>query len=161
MAFHSEGPVLVESISNVTATRGARDPELGTRVIKNDKTYLYVYNAGNSQVPPSYGVVQAGGSGTSGYSVTISSVTGADFLLGVVEHATLTTGTYGWIVQKGLVDVEMEADNSCVTGQILAVAANGEFALKSNSTGYAAPAVGKAMESAASGASALAYISVY
>ncbi len=37
-------------------------------------------------------------------------------------------------------------------GQLLTVAADGEFALKSNSTGYPAPAIGKTMEAIASGA---------
>ena len=161
MAFQGIDPVRVESISNVTATPGSRDPQLGARCIQDGKVYTYVYNGGNSQISPSYGCVLVAGSGTSGNTVTVSSASGTDFLHGVVEHATITTGAYGWVLQKGLAQVEMEADNSMVTGALLALAANGEFAFKSASTAYISPTVGKAMESAASGASALAYISVY
>jgi len=161
MAFQGIDPVRVETISNVTATPGSRDPELGSKCTQDGKEYIYVYNGGNSDIEKGKGAVLQGGSGTAGYTCTVSSVSGVDFLVGVAEHATLTTGTYGWLLQKGLCNVEMEADNSGVTGALLALAADGEFAFKSASTNYAGPAVGKLMESAASGASALAYVSVY
>lgn len=144
-----------ESVSAVTATPSV---EVGMRRTVGDETYVYCYNAGNSQIPPSYGVTL---SAVTGYSVTISTTTSVDFFVGVVKHTTLTTGTYGWIMTRGFCAVEMEADNSCTAGQILTVAADGEFALKSNSTGYPAPAVAKAMEAMASGASGQAFFSVY
>lgn len=143
-----------ESVSAVTATNSV---EVGTERRVGDECYIYVYNAGNSQIPPSYGAVL---SAVSGYSVTISSTTSVDLLVGVCKHATLTTGTYGWLLTKGFVEVEMEADNSAAAGQILALAADGEFALKSNSTGYPTPAVGKTMAAIASGASGTAFIRV-
>jgi len=155
MAVYDVGPIFTESVSNVTATNSV---EVGTRRREGDEEYVYVYNDGNSEIPPSYGAVI---SAVSGYSVTISSITSVDFLAGVCKHATLTTGTYGWLVTKGFVQVEMEANNSCTAGQILALAADGEFALKSNSTGYPTPAVGKSMEAIASAGSGTAFISVY
>ena len=146
--------IFFESVSNVTATNSV---EVGIERKEGDETYRYVYNAGNSQIPPSYGCVL---SAVTGYSVTISSTTSVDFLVGVVKHSTITTGTYGWVMTQGFCPVEMEADNSCAAGQILALAADGEFALKSNSTGYPTPAVGKSVEAIASGASGSAWISV-
>jgi hypothetical protein len=157
MTNYANNQVNFQAVSNVTATLGANDPEPGYRTTVGDEDYVFVYNAGNSQIPPTYGAVM---SAVSGYSVTISSTTSVDFLVGVCKHATLTTGTYGWLVTKGFVQVEMEADNSAAAGQILALAADGEFALKSNSTGYPTPAVGKAMEAIASAGSGTAYISV-
>lgn len=160
MSFHDQ-TVVFSGKSSVTASLGANDPQVGTRKAFDGDEYIWVYNGGGEQIQPSYGAVVLGGSGTSGYTVTISSVTSADFLLGVCKHATITTGAYGWLLTKGQVAVEMEADNSCVTNALLAVAANGEFAFKSNSTGYPAPAVGKALVSIASGASGNAFISVF
>jgi len=161
MAFQGVDPVRVETISNVTATLGSRDPQLGAKCTQDGKEYIFVYNGGNSDIEKGKGAVLQGGSGTAGHTCTVSSASGADFLVGVCEHATLTTGTYGWLLQKGLVTVEMESGSSGVTGALLALAADGEFAFRSASTGFAGPVVGKLMESAASGASALAYVSVY
>lgn len=154
MAGPYDQQVFFESVSAVTATP---DVEVGAERKVGDETYRYVYNAGNSQINPTYGCIV---SAVSGYSVTLSSTTSVDFLVGVVVHSTLTTGTYGWVCTQGFVTVEMEADNSCAAGQLLALAADGEFALKSNSTGYPTPAVGKAMAAIASGASGQAFINV-
>lgn len=154
MAGPYEQQVFFESVSNVTATASV---EVGAERKVGDESYRYVYNAGNSQIPPSYGCTV---SAVTGYSVTISSTTSVDLLVGVVKHSTLTTGTYGWVMTQGFCPVEMEANNSCAAGQLLALAADGEFALKSNSTGYPTPAVGKAMAAIASGASGDAYIHV-
>lgn len=155
---YNASPVVFSGKSSVTNSLGANDPEVGTIYRDGDEEYIWVYNAGNSQIQPSYGAVL---SAVSGYSVTLSSITGVDLLAGVCKHATIATGYYGWLMKKGFVDIEMEADNSCAAGQLIALAADGEFALKSNSTGYPTPAVGKAMAAIASGASGTAYISVY
>jgi len=146
--------VFNEGVSAVTATPSV---QVGAERRVGDEHYRYVYNAGNSQIPPSYGCIL---SAVTGYSVTVSSVTSVDMLVGVVKHSTLTTGTYGWMMTRGFAAVEMEANNSAAAGQLLALAADGEFALKSNSTGYPTPALGKTMEAIASGASGSAFISV-
>lgn len=160
MSF-SDQTVVFSGKSSVTATRGANDPEVGVRKAFDGEEYVYVYNGGGEQISPSYGAYILGGSGTSGYTVTITGATGADFMVGVCKNATLTTGAYGWLLTKGKCNIEMEADNSGVTNALLAPAADGEFAYKSNSTGYPAPAVGKLLVSAASGASAAAWISIF
>ena len=157
MTWYADQPVSFQGVSQVTGSLGPNDPEPGYRVSVGDEDYVFVYNAGNSQISPTYGCVM---SAVSGYSVTVSSITSVDFLAGVVVHATLTTGDYGWICTRGFVTVEMEADNSAAAGQLLALAADGEFALKSNSTGYPTPAVGKAMAAIASAGSGTAFISV-
>lgn len=161
MTVYNVGPVVFAGKSSVTATPGRNDPEVGTIMRDGDEEYIWVYNNGGEQIQPTYGAVLDWTSNVTGYSVTISSATGVDFLVGVCKHATITTGAYGWLMRKGWATVEMEADNSCVTGALLALAANGEFAFKSNSTGYPTPTVGQAFGSIASGASGLAYISVY
>ena len=158
MTFSSADPIRFGSVSQVTATLGANDPEVGTRVREGDEEYLFVYNTGSSTAAVSYGVVC---SAVTGYSVTVSSTTSVDLLVGVVKHADIPTGSYGWVVTKGFAAVEMEADNSAAAGQLLALAEDGAFALKSNSTGYPTPAVGKTMEAIASAGSGSAYISVF
>jgi hypothetical protein len=158
MTHYANRPVLFAGKSMVTASLGANDPEPGYRMTDGDEDYVFVYNAGASDIEPSYGAVL---SAVSGYSVTVSSTTSVDFLVGVCKHATIAAGSYGWLVSRGFVEVEMEADNSAAAGQLLTLAEDGEFALKSNSTGYPAPAVGKAMAAIASGASGTAFISVY
>lgn len=145
------------SVSMVTSSLGDNDPRVGDRTRSGDEEYLFVYNDGNSQVSPGYGMTV---SGVTGYSGTVSTTTSVDFIIGVCKHATMATGSYGWLVTKGFAPVQMEADNSAAAGELLAVAADGEFALKSNSTGYPTPAVGKTTEAIASGASGTAFISV-
>lgn len=158
MTHYANRPVLFAGVSQVTATLGTNDPEPGYRMTVGDEDYVFVFNAGGEQIQPSYGATM---SGVSGYSVTISSTTSVDFLIGVCKHATITTDNYGWLLTRGFCQVEMEADNSAAAGEILALAADGEFALKSNSTGYPTPAVGKTMEAIASAGSGTAWINVY
>jgi hypothetical protein len=154
MSVYGISPVLFETVSHVTATNSV---EVGTLRREGDEIYRYVYNAGNSQISPGYGCTL---SAVTGYSVTVSSITSVDAFVGLVKHATLTTGTYGWTLVHGFGQVQMEADNSAAAGQLLTVAADGEFAMKSNSTGYPAPVVGKAMAAIASGASGTAFFNV-
>lgn len=158
MAVYGISPVLFGSVSMVTSSLGPNDPEVGTTRREGDEEYLFVYNTGSSTIGVSYGAVC---SGVSGYSVTVSSTTSVDLLMGVCKHVAIPTGSYGWLMTKGFCQVEMEADNSAAAGQLLALAADGEFALKSNSTGYPTPAVGKTMEAIASGASGTAFIKCF
>ena len=155
MSYYDNRKVYFETVSAVTASPSE---QLGAVRRVGDEEYIYVYNAGNSQISPGLGATV---SGVSGYSVTVSSTTSVDMFIGVCKHATLTTGTYGWLLTRGFGQVQMEADNSCAAGQLLTVAADGEWALKSNSTGYPAPAMGKAMAAIASGASGSAFFKIY
>lgn len=161
MTVYSAGPVLFYGKSHVTDALGANHPEVGTRMQDGDEEYIWVYNNGGEQIQPSYGAVLDHYSNVTGYSVTISSVTSTDVFIGVCKNSTITTGAYGWLLTRGFTKVEMEADNSAVTGQALNIAANGEFALASAASGgYASPVVGQALESIASAASGDAYIRV-
>jgi hypothetical protein len=156
MAFGSADPILFTGVSAVTSSRGANDPEIGTRARFSDgREYLYVYNAGNSQVSPGYGVTV---SATSGYSVTVSSTTSADLFVGVVRHSTLTTGTYGWVVCQGPTEVKMGANNSAAAGVMLTPGTDGVFAAVSAATANLGVVVGKTAEAIASGASGTAWL---
>lgn len=122
MTFRSVDPIGFESVSAVTATNTV---ELGTTRVVGSESYIYVYNDGGEQVIPGKGVVV---SGLSGMSVTLSSVTGVDQLIGVVKHATLTTATYGWVVTRGFVPVKCTANSIVSAGDPLILGADGLFA---------------------------------
>ena len=158
MAFYSDSPIRFSSKSMVTLTPGDNDPEVGTVMREGDEDYIFVYNNGGSTINIGHGAVL---SGVTGYSVTVSSVTGADLAVGVCKHSGIATTEYGWLVRRGFVNVEMGASDSCAAGQILALAVDGAFALKSNSTNHQSRTIGKAMAAIASGASGTAYISIY
>ena len=160
MGQYGVSPIRFGSVSMVTASLGHNDPELGTRCQDNGIDYIFVYNDGGSQISPGYGAVLQ--SGVSGYSVTVSAATSTDLVVGVCRHATLTTGTYGWLVTKGITPVQMLASSGSVASRgLIEIGANGLFAPVSNTTGNAAPAVGQALAAIVSGASGNAFISVF
>ena len=158
MTFYSVDPVRFGvGISGTTTTLGVNDPEIGTRMVVDELEYLFCYNAGGEQIGVGQPVTL---SGVTGFSVTVSTTTQTDMAIGVRQHSTMVTATYGWIATKGLGTVEMSANESCVTGEVLAVGAEG-FGLASNSTDFQTPTVAKALESIASGASGVAYFSLF
>ena len=116
--------VYLDGLSSVTGTRGARDPEVGYVRIEGGKHFRYVYNAGNSDVPPGYAMCVLAPSST-GYSATISTAAGTP-VLGVVVHSTLTTSTYGYVCFKGLCKVNVGA--TAATNIVLQIGANGAYA---------------------------------
>lgn len=157
MAFYSVDPVRFGvDVSGTTTTLGVNDPELGTKMVVDELEYLFVYNAGGEQIGVGQPVVL---SGVTGYSVTVSAVSATDYAVGVRQHSTMVTATYGWVATRGIGTIEMDADGSCVTGEPLMVGEEG-FQVKSNSTDFQTPTVGKALESLASGASGIAYFSL-
>lgn len=158
MTWYSNDPVAFAGISQVTASLGTNDPEPGARVSRGDESYVFVYNAGNSTIGMGKGAVL---SAVSGYSVTVSSTTSVDFLIGVCKHESLTTGTYGWLMTRGFCEIEMGSSSGTVAaGGLVELGDDGEFYPVSNTTGNG-PAVGKAMEEIVSSASGTAFINVY
>ena len=153
-------PIRLTGVSQVTATLGANDPQIGDEAQEGSTKYLFVYNDCNSSLAVGNGVVLT--SGATGYSVTISSVTG-DRILGVVKNAAITTGAYGWVVTKGFTSVQMMAASGTASAAQtpLQIAANGLFAPASNVTGNAGGVLGWSLAVIASSASGAAYISVY
>lgn len=145
-------------VSQVTATLGANDPEIGTIIQEGDEKYLFVYNTGSSTIGTGYGATL---SAVSNYSVTVSSVTQTDFPVGVCKHASIPTGSYGWLLLRGFVNVQMTASESAASGDRLCLGVDGGWGRKSNSTDYITPTVGKAMTAIASGGSGLAFITIY
>ena len=112
-----------ESVSAVTATPSV---ELGARRYVGAEEYVYVYNAGGADVYPKYGVKFI--TGASGYSIANTALTDvASPFCGVIKHATLTAGSYGWCMTKGFTSVIV---NSALTFdyRALALGLGGGFA---------------------------------
>lgn len=152
MAFISVDPINFEPVSNVTSTNSV---EVGTRRIVGDEKYIYVYNNGNSQVSVGRGVVV---SALSGYSVTVSSVSG-DFAIGFCKHATMATAQYGWVVTHGFVDgcTNGMASTAIAGTDLLVMGADGSVA-KDIAT---AVIVGKPMSATGSAGTLTAYICLF
>lgn len=157
MSIFANEPIRFAGVSMVTASLGTNDPEVGARTTHNGEEYVFVYNVGSSTANIGHACIV---SGVSGYSVTVSSVTNADFAVGFVKHSGLATGEYGWLMTRGFMEVEMSPDNSAAVGQMLNLGPDGGLAQVSNTTGQASVYLAKAMEAMASGASGTAYVSV-
>lgn len=99
MSFYSDTPVIFGGVSGVTATPGAKDPELGARTTYNGNHYLYAYNGADTQAVPGMALVPL--SGSNGYTGTVTAVASYDIPLGVVYNTTMTTNTYGWVLTRG------------------------------------------------------------
>ncbi len=161
MAFEGLSPVRFGTVSMVTLTLGANDPEVGTITQEGDETYIFVYNTGNTQITIGAGATV---SAVTGYSVTVSSVTHTDVPVGVCKHATMATSTYGWLLRRGFSPYLAGPDSAVVTGNALTLGADGVWQAKGNSTAYSQvalpPVYGKATLSAASGATGWAYFNM-
>lgn len=158
--FQTHGlPVEFESVSNVTLANSVNLGE--TRFISGEE-YLYVYNAGVQQISQgNFAVLSA----NSGYSVTVSSVTGYDLPIGFAKHSTITTGAYGWLLTRGFTKVQMTANNSATTSDVLYPGAGGVAGTlgqaTSSITGLIFQPIGYVVSGAASGSSAFAYVRCY
>jgi hypothetical protein len=158
MTHYANRPVNFYGVSLTTKTLGVNDPEPGYRQTVGDEDYVFVYNAGNSIIDKGMGCVA---SAVTGYSVTVSSVTSADFLMGVAINKSIATAEYGWVCTRGFIQVEMGATSGTVAaGGLLELADDGLFVPVSNTTGNG-PVVGKAMEAIVSSASGSAFINVH
>jgi hypothetical protein len=158
--MYSDSPVRFLGVSGVTTSRGKNDPQLGDEAQEGSTKYMFVYNDCNSSLAVGTGVILQ--SGASGYSVTLSSVTG-DRIIGVVKNAAIPTAAYGWVVTKGFTTVQMmTASGTASAAQTpLQIAANGLFAPASNVTGNVGGQLGWSLGVIASATSGAAYISVY
>lgn len=91
-------PVAFESVSQTTATPSV---QLGTIRFFDGEYYEYVHAA--KELPVGYGCAY---SGTSGHTVVTTGVVSGEHCAGWVKHATVASGSYGWILKKGVVDAK-------------------------------------------------------
>lgn len=160
MSFYGVGPISFEAVTAVTATPSV---DIGTKKTEGGFDYIYVYNDCNSTIPTGHGAVLQ--SGVSGMSVTVSSVTNVGCLIGVAVN-TLTTGTYGWLMTRGITAIECNTTSGTVAaGDGLTLGVNGQFNRITGTSGATAGAgatiYGTALEAINSGASGSAYIKAF
>ncbi len=156
MSFY-DSTIRFAGVSQVTATLGKNDPEIGARCTVGNANYVFVYCS--DEAAPGLAVTMTGTAG--GFTVSVGTVTGVDYPVGWVQHTTLTTGTYGWVATGGILKVQMSAAVSCPTGGLLAVGGNG-FMIPSQlslaTSTLQAPAVARAVSNIASTTSGYAYV---
>lgn len=138
-------PIVNESVSAVTATPSMM---IGVRRFEQGDEYVYVYNTGGQQLSPGNGCII---SAATSYSITISSVTSVDTFMGVVKHATITTGAYGWVVTRGFVPMRAVANSGLASADYVMAGDNGTFTVPGSVvTGYIGNFVGRVLQSTAS-----------
>lgn len=160
MSFEGASPICFEPVTAVTATPSS---QLGAKRTEGGFDYIYAYNDCNSSIQTGLGTVLQ--SGVSGMSVTLSSVTNVGCLIGVAVN-TLTTGTYGWLMTRGITNIEVNATSGTVAaGDGLTLGVNGVFNRITGTSGATAGAgatvFGTALEAIISGASGSAYIKAF
>lgn len=159
MANESISAIRFSTASFTTTALGKNDPAVGDFCEEGGRRFVFVYNEGGASAAVGCGLVL--NSAASGYSVTVSSVTSADFLVGVVQFATLTTGAYAWAMVRGVGYVKMMATSGTVAArQNLELGGNGLFYGISNTTGNG-PCVGQAVSAIVSSATGLAFVSCF
>ena len=155
MGISGRQEIFDESVSAVTLTPSNT---IGTTRYEGENKYLYVFNAGGEQISPGLGVTI---SAVTGYSVTVSSVTSVNPCIGVVENATLTTDTFGWVVTRGFVSIEMTAQTGIAASEPIILGTNGVHARATGATGYAFAPHGFGVGTIGSGASGVAYVNCF
>ena len=161
MAFSFADPISFESVSAVTATPTV---ELGTLRSSGGELYEYVYAV--KALPVGYGCVLTG---TSGHSAIATGVVSGEFAAGFVKHAEISSGSYGWILKKGVVDLKNgRLSTAAVVNECIRLAADGAICSDSNVATTSIDGgfvVGKVLSAGASGGTgaslSLCYVSVY
>ena len=161
MAVHGVGPIVFESVSNVTATPSV---ELGTRRLYQGEEYEYVY--ASTTVPVGYGGAYTG---TSGHTVVATGIVSGEYAAGFCKHATIAGGTYGWLLKKGVVDLKNgRAGTLPVINDLLYMGADGAVVTDVKPVTSAIDhghIVGKVLSAGASGGTGaslvLCYVSIY
>lgn len=159
MSFHGADPVgFGVSVSATTSTLGIRDPELGTRITRGGNEYVFVYNDGLAAGIGQIVVLQ---SGTSGYSVTASSVVGADSVFGVAKNVAIANAKYGWVLTRGFSKVEVAS--AAVSGMFLAAGTDGQASdpIAGVSTGTTGFVFARAQEQTIACGSAMSFVKCF
>jgi len=159
--YHSADPVCFESVSNVTATPSV---QLGEERMYLGEKYVYVFAA--KELPVGYGAVKTG---TSGFTCVATGSVSGEFCAGFVKHAAISSGSYGWLLTKGVVDAKNgRASTAPVINEVAYLGADGAFVTDTMvvtsaiNTGHQ---IGKILSAGASGGTgaslSLLYVSVY
>lgn len=132
MGFNSITPILtaLHGVS-ITTLDSALALPLGTRRVVDGNEYLYVHVGGAAQISQGQMGFLSPASMLSGYTVTVSnaaSQTGYARVVGLAAHATLATGSYGWLLTRGVGDIALDGGEiSMNSGDLIAAGVDGGF----------------------------------
>jgi hypothetical protein len=111
MSLYQNPSLFTESVSARTATPTVA---LGTVRYEGGNRYRYVYCETLTQ-PGSCVNLASGGSG---YTVVASMVTG-DFVYGIVQDATLSATSYGWVLVEGIGKITQDANTALAASRLI------------------------------------------
>lgn len=125
MAYYSVGPAIFESVSAVTDTPSV---EIGTRVNYAGNEYVYVQ--AKTAITRGCGCQPYLTAGYSYLVENIGTVLAASNLVfaGLVEHTTMSTDSYGWLLINGVGTFTSTNSTITTTGQKVSVHDNGGVA---------------------------------
>lgn len=152
MSFYGLSPIAFESVSAVTATNSV---ELGTRRVEAGEEYVYCQNVMASSATQGALMIQ---SGTSGYSMSRSSLAAADLPMVAVKHAAVPAANYFWGLTRGSI---VAASLAVTAGDLLTVGLNGAvqtFLVGSFPTG---PVIGKAQLTGTANTGVACFVSLF
>lgn len=157
MPFYGADPVAFESVSNVTTTNSV---ELGTIRMYAGEYYEYVYALQTISMG-----VGCAYSGTSGHSVIATGVVSGEHCAGVCKHESITSGKYGWILKKGVVDMRnAKAGSVPVLTESAYLGSDGGFICERTTITNAVAhghVIGKVLSAGASGDTGASYSLMY
>ena len=143
--LYQDGMIRMESVSQVTQTPSHN---LGERCTFNGEEYVYAYNAGGGSIATTTAKGVKFITNASGYSIAATALTDVySPFAGIVKHAAMASGDYGWIMVRGFATVSVV---SASTGEakMVALGAAGSFIEASGTTvGGTAAVVGMILSS--------------
>ncbi len=98
--FTAAGGSEVSFVTLDSASLGHR--KLGDRLLVNGEEYVFVHNATGTNSTITQGAACTV-SAVSGYSVTRSTVSGADIVIGFAKHADIPAAGYAYLMTRGFV----------------------------------------------------------
>jgi hypothetical protein len=126
------------SVSNIVSSLPA-GYTLGERRREGAEEYVLIYNSGGASATIGNAMVGGvGGVGAYSASVTTPANSTPPLALGCVKHATVTTGSYAWLLTRGDAGKLVVSNVSIATGMKVQVGVDGVFAstVNSNVVGY-------------------------
>lgn len=133
----------MEGVSSVTATNSV---EIGARKTVAGEDYVYCYNNTGSSVTQGAAMTISGA--VSGYSLTRSTVSGADVVICFVKHATVPAANYFWGLTRGLVNPTNVS--AICAGVLIGVGDDGVVKTYATSTSFDMGVLGKMIVSSVS-----------
>lgn len=148
--FQGISPIAFESVSNVTATPSV---EIGARRVFNGEEYVYFCNAMASAATQGIAMTI---SGLSGYSLTRSSLAGADIAVCFVKHADVPAASYAWGLTRGLVQAHFSS--TMTTGVLVSIGLDGIVQTYTTATSFDPGILGKVISAATANGQGLCFV---